>query len=71
MITEAELMDTKFCCQLIINITNVYVLSFFGSEPKIKPFKCVRAMASTVQLLSHDTYCPITVCHYTVIFKEL
>ena len=46
-------------------------LSFFGSEPKIKPFKCVRAMASTVQLLSHDTYCPITVCHYTVIFKEL
>ena len=29
-------------------------LSFFGSEPKIKPFKCVRAMASTVQLLSHD-----------------
>ena len=46
-------------------------LSFFGSEPKIKPFKCVRAMASTVQLLSHDTFCPITVCHYTVIFKEL
>ena len=36
--------------------------SFLASSEK-KPFKCMRAMASTVQLHRHDTFCHITLSY--------
>ena len=59
MITEAELGDTKFCCQLIINITNFYVFK----KQKIFPefFWKKWTKNKTIQMRARNgQYCPIT-----------
>ena len=43
---------------------NKFEKEFFNSSENTKPFNRAHAMEHTVQLLRHDSYCPISTLSY-------
>ena len=52
----------KICdfCSFFLNIKTQEITRVFARSGKKKAFKCARPMVRTVQLLRHDSYCPIS-----------